>query len=203
MSGPAADEPRPRPLPPGEWPEAMGEALAALHPKEPRHPFPPRDPGRPKGLNLLGTLAHHPPLATAFHTLAGHLLFATTLSLRQRELLILRVASVRRSEYEWLQHVVLADDVGLTALDLERVAAGPDAEGWSAADAALLRAVDELIADARISDATWAVVARDLSPQQLLDVVFTVGSYDVLAMALRTFDVEPDADLREWKPGSL
>ncbi len=76
---------------------------------------PSRDPGRPKGLNALGTLAHHPELARAFHTFNGHILFATSLSPRQRELLVLRVAAVRRSVYEWRQHVLLAADAGITA----------------------------------------------------------------------------------------
>ena len=92
----------------------MREALAALRPANPRHPFPVREPGRPKGLNALGTLARHPDLARAFHTFNGHILFGSTLSPRQRELLVLRVAAVRRAAYEWKQHVVLAGDAGIT-----------------------------------------------------------------------------------------
>lgn len=196
MTSGTSEGPRLRPLPPAEWPPEMRAALAALRPAEPRHPFP--DPGgdRPKGLNVLGTLAHHPALTRAYHTFNGHVLFATTLSVRQRELLVLRVAAVRDAEYEWAQHVVLAGDAGIDDDEVTRVAAGPDAPGWSAFDAALLRAVDELVADAAISDATWAVLAGELDDQQLMDLVFTVGAYDLLAMAFRTFRVELDADLR-------
>ena len=60
-------------------------------------------------------------------------------------------------------------------------------------------AVDELVADARVADATWAVLAAELDEQQLMDLVFTVGAYDVLAMALRTFGVELDDDLDDRK----
>ena len=84
---------------------------------------------RPKGLNVLGTLAHYPALTRAYHTFNGHVQFATTLSTRQRELLVLRVASLRQCAYEWAQHAVLAGDVGLSAEEIERVAAGPDAAG--------------------------------------------------------------------------
>ena len=80
------------PIPPGEWPPGMQDALAALRPANPRHPFPARDPSRPKGLNALGFLAHHPELATAYHHFNGHVLFASTITPRQRELLVLRVA---------------------------------------------------------------------------------------------------------------
>jgi alkylhydroperoxidase family enzyme len=188
--------PRIDPLPPAEWPREMRDALAALRPPEPRHPFPePRD-DRPKGLNVLGTLAVHPALARAFHTFNGHVLFATTLSVRQRELLVLRVAALRDAEYEWAQHAVLAADAGIDADEVARVKDGPGARGWSPLDAALLRAADELVADAAIGDATWFALAAELDERQLMDVVFTVGAYDALAMAFGSFGVELDDDLK-------
>ena len=103
---------------------------------------------------------------------------------------------LRDAAYEWAQHAVLAGDAGITPAELEQVRAGPAGDGWSSLDRALLAATDELVAEARVADATWATLARDLSPQQLMDVVFTVGAYDLLAMVFRTFDVELDDDLR-------
>lgn len=188
------------PIPPREWPPAMREAMAALRPPQPRHPLPVRGEreGLPKALNLLGTLAHHPELATAYHTFNGHLLFATTLSTRQRELVVLRVGWVRRAEYEWLQHAVIAGEVGIAEDEIPRIAAGGDAPGWGPLEAAMLRAVDELIADAEISDATWATLTEHLDTQQVLDLIFTVGAYDVLAMAMKSARLQLDDDLRKW-----
>ena len=174
----------------------MQGALAALVPPEPRHPLPARRDDRPKGLNVLGTLARYPALTRAYHTFNGHVQFATTLSTRQRELLVLRVATLRECEYEWAQHAVLAGDAGLSAEEIARVAAGPDAPEWSVLERSLLAAVDELIAEAAVSDTTWAALARELDERQLMDLVFTVGAYEVLAMALRSFGVELDEDLR-------
>ena len=108
---------------------------------------------------------------------------------------MLRVAAVRDAEYEWEQHVVLGRDAGLSDDDIAGIAEGPDAPGWSAFDAAMLRAVDELVRDAMIADTTWMVLAESLDRQQLMDLVFTVGAYDLLAMAFRSFGVELDADL--------
>ena len=185
------------PLAPQEWPPEMRDALAALRPPEPRHPLPERGGDRPKGLNVLGVLAQHPALTRAYHTYNGHVLFATTLSERQRELLVLRVAAVRQCEYEWRQHVVLGRSVGLDGAEIARIAEGPGAGGWSPLEAAMLAAVDELLVDAEIADATWAALAAELDRQQLMDLVFTVGAYDVLAMALKSFRVELDDDLRD------
>jgi len=185
------------PLAPRDWPPAMADAIAALRPPNPRYPFPSRDPSRPKGLHALGLLAHHPELTTAYHHFNGHVLFASTITPRQRELLVLRVAVLRDAAYEWAQHAVLAGDAGITPTELEAVRSGPDAADWSPFEAALLTAAGELVADARLSDATWATLSAELDTQQLMDVVFTVGAYDLLAMAFRTFDVELDDDLRD------
>lgn len=148
---------------------------------------------------MLGTLAHHPDLTQAFHTFNGHILFGTTLSPRQRELLVLRVAAVRQAEYEWVQHTVLAGDAGLEPDEIARIAVGPDAPGWAPLDAAMLRAVDELVRDAEVAGDTWAALVAELDVPQLMDLVFTVGAYDLLAMALQSFGVELDPDLQEWK----
>ncbi len=182
------------PLPPQQWPVEMRTALAALRPAEPKHALPTQE-GRPKALNALGVLAYNPALTEAFNTFNGYVLFSSSLSPRERELLVLRVASVRQCDYEWAQHSVLARDAGLGVEEIKRVAVGPDAEGWSDLDRALLTAVDELVREANLSDGTWSLLAGNLDEKKILDLVFTVGAYDLLAMAFRSFRIEIDADL--------
>lgn len=185
------------PLPPKQWPPTMREALAAMNPPVRRHE-PIATEGRPKGLNVLGALAYHPELARAFFTFNGHLLSATSLTPRQRELLILRTAVLRQSEYEWAQHVVIAGDVGISRNEVTAIAWGPDHSDWSEADAALLRTADELVADGVIGDATWAALTAQLSTEQILDVIFTVGAYETLGWMLRSFGVRLDDDVRDY-----
>jgi alkylhydroperoxidase family enzyme len=192
MSAPQA--PRIAPLPPEQWSDEARAGIAALRPPDARHEIQ-RRKGGPKGLNALGTLVRHPALAHAFHTFNGHILFNSTLTPRQRELLVLRVAKVRDATYEWEQHVIVGLDAGLDDGEIARIAEGPGAPGWTELDAAMLRAVDELVADAMITDATWATLAATLDEHQLMDLVFTVGAYDLLAMAFRSFGVALDEDL--------
>ena len=186
------ESPRLTPLPPNEWPAAAREALAPLLPPDGR----PKGEGRPKGLNALGVLARYPELSRAYNIFSGQIMYGSTLSPRHRELAVLRVATVRHSQYEWMQHVASAGDNGVNVDEVARVAAGADAPGWSDLERSLLRAVDELLADAFIGDETWSVLAGELEERQLMDLVFTVGAYDVLAMALRTFGVPLDDDLK-------
>jgi alkylhydroperoxidase family enzyme len=173
----------------------MRDALAALAPPNARHSRPPSE-GRPKGLNILGAFAHHPELAKAFFTFNGHVQLATTLSARQRELLILRVAAVRGARYEWAQHVLIGRDAGLSDDQMVAIASGSGT--WNELDAALVAAVDELLDDGAITDATWRVLSAELSTEQLLDVIYTVGAYETLAFMERSFGLDLDADLVEY-----
>jgi alkylhydroperoxidase family enzyme len=186
--------PRIPPLPPGEWGDDVRAGIAALRPPGATQELR-RSKGGPKGLNVLGTLAQHPELMQAYHTFNGHILYTNSLDARQRELLVLRVAARRGAEYEWRQHVHIARDLGFDDDDVERIAEGPQAAGWAPLDAAMLHAVDELLADAEITDGTWAELAAELDRHQLMDLVFTVGAYDLLAMAFKSFGVEIDDDL--------
>lgn len=184
------------PLLPQDFPPEMRAALAALRPPNPRHANP-RTEDRPKALNTLGTFAHHPDLARAYLTFNGHLLLATTLSERQRELIIMRVAAVRQSSYEWFQHLFVARDAGLTDEEVGRIAYGPNAPLWTGIEAAILRSVDEMIIDGGISSPTWQVLAAELDTQQILDVIFTAGGYDTLARMFNSLELSMDDDIPE------
>lgn len=80
--------------------------------------------------------------------------------------------------------------VGAGALDQS----GPDRGRLdrSRLDRAVLAAVDELAEDSNLSDRTWSTLAAHLDERQLMDLVFTVGAYVLLAMAFNTFGVEPE-----------
>ncbi|GAA3384923.1 carboxymuconolactone decarboxylase family protein [Cryptosporangium minutisporangium] len=186
------------PIPPAEWsPELrtfiteFRDTVRAGKPSE----------GRPNGANLLGVLANHPALTTAFLQFNGHLLYGSPLPGRYRELLVLRVAWLRRCDYEWAQHVVQADGVGLDDAEIDRVGEGPDAPGWTPVERALLSAADELLSDGTIGDDTWRALSGEFDERQLIDLVFAVGTYDMLAKAMRTFGVELDADLEPYLRG--
>ena len=116
---------------------------------------------RPDGreLNIFATLARHPKVFKRWSAFGGTLLYGGRLPARARELLILRTGYLCRAEYEWGQHVEIGRAAGLSDEEIARVAEGPSAAGWSSEDADLLRAADELHADSRIGDDTWAALA--------------------------------------------
>jgi alkylhydroperoxidase family enzyme len=85
-----------------------------------------------------------------------------------------------RAPYEWGQHVAIGLAAGLTHEEIARVAGGPDASGWSDADALLLRTTDELLADSCIGDDTWAALVDQWDEQQLIELCMVVGQYHLV-----------------------
>jgi len=146
-------------------------------------------------LNIFRTLAHHPKLLKRWLVFGNHVLAKSTLSPRDRELLILRVGWLCRAEYEWAQHVVIGLRSGLSEEEIERIPAGPEAEGWQDFDRSLLRATDELHGDSFITEDTWTALCERYDTQQLMDLVFTVGQYQLVSMALNTLGVQLDPGL--------
>src|SRR3989442_15393382 len=104
--------------------------------------------------NIFKTLAHHPNLMRRWLVFGNHVLFKSTLSARERELLILRIGWLCQAEYEWGQHVRIGREAGLTDEEIHRIKTGPDAGEWNEQDRLLLKATDELHTDAHISDPT-------------------------------------------------
>lgn len=140
------------------------------------------------------TLMHHMPLFTNLNVLGGYIMSGSSLTPRQREILIMRVGWNTRCEYQWGQHVVMSESAGLSAEDHERIKQGPEA-GWDQFESALLVAVDELVTDTMISDVTWEVLARHLTNEALIDMIFTVGHYNMVAMSLNAIGVQREAGI--------
>jgi 4-carboxymuconolactone decarboxylase len=175
-------KPRIEPLPEAEWND---EVRGLLQPSR-------ANAGDGRVLNVQATIARHPKLLKRWNVFGNHVLFKSTLPARDREILILRVGWLCRSGYEWGQHVMIGRRAGLGDEDIERIRKGADAPGWSPFESALVRAADELHEDAFISDATWRALAARYDTHQLMDVVFTVGQYHLVSMALNTFGVQLD-----------
>jgi alkylhydroperoxidase family enzyme len=146
--------------------------------------------GDGKILNIFRTLAHHPKLMTRWLVFGNHILAKNSLSARDRELAILRTGWQCQAEYEWAQHAEIALHSDISPEEIERICQGPDAEGWSEKEVALLRAADELVDDAFITDETWNALSAFYNKQQLMDLVFTVGQYNLVSMALNTLGVQ-------------
>jgi 4-carboxymuconolactone decarboxylase len=143
-------------------------------------------------LNIVRTLAVHPGLATEYIDFGQHILRFSTLPRRVQFLTTLRTAWLYHCDYEWSAHARFARRGGMTAEEVDAVKLGADAGAWTDLDRAVLRAADELHADASITEETWRTLAEHLDTKQLLDLLFTIGHYAMFAMVLNAIRVDPE-----------
>lgn len=167
------------PLPAAEWDDAVMRALRMM-PEERRNPE--------IAGNAISTFVNHPALTQSYLTFSFYLLTRSTLPPRLRELAVLRIAHLTACAYEWDEHVAIGQKEGLTLADIAALQRGEAADEF---DRTVLAAVDELVENTRMSDGTWTALGERMDKRQLMDFVFTVGGYHMLAMALNTFGVEP------------
>ena len=149
-------------------------------------------------IRLFRTLVRNRPLTEAMHCLGGYELSRRlSISLREREIVILRTCARCGAEYEWGVHVAFfATKARLGTAQIQSLTNGTSTDaGWTWRERCLIRLVDELGVINDLSDATWRDLADEFSEAQLLDLVLLCGWYRAISALCRTFrvDLEDDA----------
>lgn len=191
--------PRIAPLPTDEWTDAADKALMVLTAHGPDADAAPKltPETRPKS-NILGIYAHHPDLMAGWLPYSNHLR-NSTLSDRQREIVIIRTTWLGYGEYEWAQHVRMSEAAGwLTSDETAALQAGAASDVWSAEERVLIEAIDQMCLAKNVTDETWESLSATLDRQQLIDLLFTVGTYDFHCMVFRTMGLQLDAGLEPF-----
>jgi alkylhydroperoxidase family enzyme len=130
---------------------------------------------------IMRTMLRHPDLFVREIDIGIQLLTQGALPSRDRELAILRIGWLCQAPYEWGEHVLVAKHIGVSSEDIERITRGSAAPGWGEQTQAILRAAEELFADAMISDETWATLSKRLDDRQLIELPILIGQYQVVA----------------------
>ncbi|HEY2063730.1 MAG TPA: carboxymuconolactone decarboxylase family protein [Amycolatopsis sp.] len=142
---------------------------------------------------IIQVLAHHPALMDASSQLGGFLLGKGKLDARPRELAILRVALRCEAPFEWANHVPAALGAGATPAEIDALS---DATApWPPLEDAVLRAVDEVCQNVFVSDQTWADLAATRDDAEILELLFLIGYYRMMAGVLNSVGVEVKAGL--------
>ncbi len=129
----------------------------------------------------LEILLRHAELYDAHMAVAQKFLSDGEMTIRDRELAILRLAWLSQAPFEWGSHVQIARRNGVTGEEIERIIAGSAAPGWSGNDRAIIRAIEELHYDSMISDATWEDLQAFYNDKKLIELVILAGQYKTVA----------------------
>ena len=142
---------------------------------------------------LFNVLGQHKLLFLAWLPYSGMLLgVLSKLPVKDAEVVILRVGHLRDCEYELQQHRRLARTRGIGPELQAKIFEGPDAEGLTDRQSALITATDEFVITRGVSPETWAMLASHLTTAQLIEFCMLAAQYDGLAATITTLNVPLD-----------
>jgi alkylhydroperoxidase family enzyme len=126
---------------------------------------------------------------------AGSLLDRGPLSLREREIVIDRTCALTGCEYEWGVHVATFASAALLTGEQVRatVLDGADAPCWSAAEQALLAAVDALHVRATLGDVEFKALSAHYDDAQILEIILLCGFYHTVSYLANGLDLPLEA----------
>jgi alkylhydroperoxidase family enzyme len=142
--------------------------------------------------NLKAVMMKYRKLRLYWIIQASHTTYDSSLPIRDKEILILRIAWLCRAQYEWDHHVIGGRRAGLTDEEINRIKEGSDLEKLDVFDEVLIQSADELYRNASLSDLTWETLSKPYTTHQLIDLVFTVTSYNLLGMFLNSFGIQTE-----------
>lgn len=143
-------------------------------------------------MHLFATLGQHKRLFLSMMPYAA-LLLRGRLPRADTELVILRVAHLRNSEYELQHHRKMGRRRGLDDQTQAKIFAWPDTTGGlTDRQQALLSATDEFINNRTISAEVWRQLSSHLDRRQLIEFCMLAGQYDSLAATMSALDIPLD-----------
>lgn len=148
--------------------------------------------------NTMLTLAQHPKLAIASLDFGKYILIETNLTVRQRELIVLRIAWRYGSAHQWAHHVFSGRKIGMIDAEFSALQQPSMSAIWAQDEAALIAAVDQLCANGQIDDATWAVLAATHDKRTLMDVLYAIGLFTMNAWSFNAMGIELEPDVESY-----
>jgi len=158
-------------------------------------------PARRTQSEAFRVVANNPGVARVAFSQLLQLLENNRFDTRLRELMIMRIAWVTGSAYEWTQHWRVAATAGIPPEDVLAVRDWRSAPQLTPADRAILAATDECLEGKSISDASWAEVAKHVAdPAQQVEFIIAMGNWLSFSMLFRNLRIPLADGVAVWPP---
>lgn len=145
-------------------------------------------------LNIFRLHAHAPTVFPGYSEMAMAIFTALDVPPLERELVVLIVAKVEECAYEWAQHAQIAASMGIPGEKIAAIEAGNfTASVFSEREKALFEFARQTIKNVRVDDRAYNAVASFYTHRQIVELLFTIGSYMMLARVMEVAEIELDA----------
>ena len=141
-------------------------------------------------LNIMRMFLNAPTNALPLLSFGQSILTKQELDAHLRELAILRVAHLTGANYEWIQHVPIAKETGVTDEQVEAIPQGATAAAFDDLEKRVLRFTDEVTQNVKASQETFQALEKDLGPRQMVELALAIGFYGMVARIMESFEVE-------------
>ena len=152
-----------------------------------------------RNTNLHKLLVNSPDMARAFNGVGSYIRFKSKLNPRLRELAILQVGWLEKSEYEFTHHVKIGKEFGVTDDDIAALMI--ETEGIQSKLEPLARAIlkgaREMTRQLEMSTETFAEIKRHLSNEEMVDLVLTIAFYNAVVRVLATMKIDNEPYYKE------
>ena len=150
----------------------------------------------PEGMPPLGifrTVAKNPRVLSRM--VNGGLLDKGSISLAERELVILKVCGLCKAEYEWGVHVTaFAKKAGFNQDQIEdTLNAQANTALWSKNENLIIHMVTQLHYHQQIDDSLWSQLIKVYQEEQLIELVMLSGLYHAVSFVVNGFNIENES----------
>jgi len=152
-----------------------------------------------RNTNLHKLLVNSPDMARAFNGVGGYIRFKSKLNPRLRELAILQIGWLEKSEYEFTHHVKIGRDFGVSDEDIAGMMSETEgkASKLEPLARAILRGAREMAHELAMSEATFAEIKRELSSEEMVDLVLTIAFYCAVVRVLATMKIDNEPNYKQ------
>jgi len=147
-----------------------------------------------------GVLLHSPDLASRVAHTGSYVRYNLDLPEALRETIILATAREIKSQYEFYAHARLARQAGLSENTIQAIVHGTAPQGLAGDEERVVRYVQELLRNHKISNATFNAVRDRFGMQMTLEITALVGHYLLVGQILAAFEVELPAGTKPEIP---
>ena len=141
-------------------------------------------------VNVFHMMAHAQGSVRQFMRFGNALLFKSALDPVLQEIVILRVGHVTGSSYEVHQHRIVGINRGMTREQVDAVPDGAASDVFDETQKLAIQVADEVLADVRMSDATFKAASEAFSHRELSELLLTIGFYAMIAGFLENLQIE-------------